>query len=403
MGRRNRRGKKQTGSATRPPASVQRPQPAHPNRMPELPIIEDPLGAMAPAASDPPSSELDSEHRYSIVLLGALFIFGAALIEQSGAAESRLLAETGRFWVRIATDLLKEFGVALVIAWFMMLTVEKVTRKELLSQHHARLGEIVAHHRKNLREIELNVFRHLLNSILDKTVVDEFLLSMISSHFVRRGLELSYEFDRPPAGVVTRSDHELLRVRVTVQYELHLIAGDYESTPIEHYFESTICEHETFDQFELVEITGCELPPECPPNALLHRYHQYDGIRQGFKVPPVVIKFGVPARVRYRYQVLRRYSDCETYATTVPADGLKVRVAHVDDAVADLAFSLDWNHRIGFDRHRIPLDANTRGSLALNRGFLPNQGFILFWYPSKVLEARNRRAATRNSHPNPVK
>ena len=385
------------GSLAPPPTHVIEPALVAVPAQLDLSTSEEPgrsfTGARLPGSGDDEvTRDFDNLHTIWIAFLGIICLLGVALIEAWGFAEASWLDKRAVFCIKVLLTLFTEFGVALVIAWFMILTVEKITRKELLKQHLDRLKEIADRHRTNLQEIEGDVFKHLLRSILDETVVDEFLLSMIGSRFVRKRLELDYEFERPPVALRERGGHGFLRVKVTVQYELHLIAGEREKTSIEHYFESTICEDETFDRMESLIIAGCEVPGECPTNELLLRHKKSDGIRQGFEIPVVWLKYGVPARIEYSYQVLRRYSDCEAYVTTAPADGLKVRIAHIDDEVKGLSFSLDWNHRIGFDRNRDPMAAKNR-CLFIDRAFLPNQGFVLFWYPEVVREAVRRRSA----------
>jgi hypothetical protein len=343
----------------------------------------------------PPSSgRVGLGERFTNWLFGIswpfLAMLGVILIVGNAAWEAHHHGRVGEaFWANVCNIVfttLAELGIALIVFSLVSITIERFARERSEEEHKQRMTGITDTHKQNLLEIEKHVFKHILKFVMDDKVVDEYLISMTNSFVVRKGLELRYEFASVSNPDVPGPKEDLLAVTVTVQYELHLMAGDFDKIPLHHYFENVLCRDGSFDRMLDFSAAGCDLPREFHERGW-RSFLDNDGIRRGIKIPEVIIRYGTPARIKYRYRVLRRYSDSETYVTTLPADGLKVTVVTVDPKIPRLKFLPDAAHRRYFKWDEEPSDAQSQTLIGSIRcGFLPHQGFMLFWCPQHLVD-----------------
>ena len=98
---------------------------------------------------------------------------------------------------------------------------------------------------------------------------------------------------------------------------------------------------------------------------------------------PVPIEPERYLKISFTHKSVRRIADSDLYVTQLPAIGMKIEV-FVDQGLENLEFQADTAHRKQPDQVK---DGPRMKAWEISAPFLPNQGYVLFWAPSRVLES----------------
>jgi hypothetical protein len=340
--------------------------------------------------------ESAEERRESVVGLARVFLLlcafaGAILLFWSlwSRVDYEVKAGTAKpDHVPIVYQVLEELGIAMIIAGTIGFCVDLGIKKREDRRHN-----------RHLSEIKRNVFHHLLAVQVDAAIVDKFI-EALRLPLMRFDLTLRYHFvGIPPARVEPGSAGAipvdlLLLSELTVTYRLKNIGREPNQAAVKHYFETLLPESKEhgcgFTSFEISQggKTIISLDSENKTATKPLQVRDAGGFVSGYEVPAEKLTLGVneEAEVAYVYKALRRWSDSETWLSSLPADGLSVELSF-DSSVKDrLVFHLDSS------RSEPPklVSQSEYGELwKIDRGILPGHGVLVCWKPR---EAAARRA-----------
>ena len=291
--------------------------------------------------------------------------------EQQEDLAKKLEQQQTTFILRLSTVLVLEFGIALLVAYFVAMTVEKLARTRAAEEnqawreiaekeHQERVDELMNRHHNSVAVIQNNVFDHLFRRVIPDSLLVELRAGVFNSQFVRENQSLEYEFT-PLDGQAGTSDpgSRLLLMRATVTYDLANIASEKESLNLSHYFEDFISVVGRKGSFIVFKITECDTIIDLKADQLRSPPGSYiapsgtrycitsDGVRRGVEVANVTVSRRQRAHVSYTYETVRRYCDSETYFVTQPVkDGISIRAVLDSSVSQDIAFWPDTAHRL---------------------------------------------------------
>jgi hypothetical protein len=289
--------------------------------------------------------------------------------------------------VRVSQYTLNELGIALVISCVVGLSIDWSARRRDERQHE-----------QHRQDIETDVFKAVFGFGIHKDVLTEFRETVLVIPFMREKMTLSYKFDPVEDNFTvadsgsTLTSKDLLRVRVTVSYQLRNMSKTERTVPFRHYFENVLHLEDEDSTFVALQTEGARNDIALDGEKIQKRLTRegvrtvliLDDLRVDPKVPPVSI--------RYTYMTVRRRRDAEIWVSTMAADGFTIQ-AVVDKEFANLEFCPDASHRLDPSPEG---NAKVEGSVyrwEIRSGVLPSQGVILYWRPAAPRTAQSRSDA----------
>ena len=281
-------------------------------------------------------------------------------------------------------SVLYEIGIALLVFAFVSITVERFARAQIVREFETLIEKSTLKHEADVGEIKLNVFQHLFGRVIGEDVVKHLMETVFAQNWFRRNLRIEYNF-RPCSG-----DAEHLILKADVSYVLHNLFNQPKEYEFLQYYENFI-EHRHSgnliffeirdDKKPIVRLTKTDLNKNNPP---VFR----EGIRHGLQLVQTV-SCDRPLKVQFVYETIRRRCDCEIFVTSIPADGIEVRVNDPSDSTD---FYPDSAHTLEPVPDSIPPDG-TPTHWHIQCPLLPGQGFVLYWKPRAATNAMQQVTA----------
>ena len=256
-----------------------------------------------------------------------------------------------------------EMGTAMVIAIIIVVTVERVTRK----QHKLAADKLI-------HNINDNLFHAVYDRYIPDVVFAEVDKCLLQSDVYRTNYEVYYSITNWEKDEDDKRDHcSHVKCNTVTKYTLENIT----CSDIEHVvmvgFELPI-DSAWHDDVKVlkVSIDGEYLSEE----AVKTHSDSSDGIQLIFRYPKRIPKGG-KANIRIEAQLVKRHTDMEVWASTIPSDGLKLMVSTPDQ---DIDLCAHANHSENLD---LIMTDNGIKTWELKYGILPHQS-VSFWWSKKV-------------------
>lgn len=328
-----------------------------------------------------------------------------------------LLIADSDFFPHRLQHLANEAGTAFFIAAIIGIAVERYIRHREQEERSKQLEADRQKHRVELEEIQKDIFRHLFGLTIPQLIVEELYQTLFKIKFMRKQLELVYEFSCAPQEALpvderteTTSQDELLKVSLTVSYILKNMSKDSDDPKIRHYFENVLTlDHDRYSQFtaltlgpigheRVVPLNDPKYTERKDKKKIVHYkindkqeitiVFSQEHIRHKMYIYDLTVPPESAFSVRYTYETLRRRRDAELWVSTVAAEGLSIEAAITDDRLGDLEFHPDASHGQKPDPHYNEQRSDSRVlHWTITRGVLPYQGVILHWKPKDKQKA----------------
>lgn len=249
--------------------------------------------------------------------------------------------------------LAKEVGFALIVAIFLVFTIEKFTREH----HQAAADELMEKTHKNL-------FHAIYKRYIPERVFEEVEKSLMESDVVRSRHELDYTIE-------ARADRpDLVTCTAQTSYELSSVVDAPVTHKIVVRLELPIEEH--FHQ-------ECSIDELRIGNAVLNahilaRYIVRDAEHCTLSYPMEMTPRGV-YQISTRSRLVKKTTDMEVWASRIPSDGLKLTVSTPSKSLEVCASA---NHSQKLEER---LNNGVTKKWDLPFGIFPYQSIIFWWKP----------------------
>ncbi len=284
-----------------------------------------------------------------------------------------------------------------MVASFVTITVERFALGHMVKKHRELLAELrleqaehvrhtVEKHREHVKEIKQSVFYGVLeyaisaDDDISNDVVEHFRTKVFGQTWYRTDLTLTFDFDSLPEG-------EIL-VTHTWDYKLHNKAREPRPIAIAHYFENVPPSgRDAITHFELRQNGKTICYHSLASTQSIEPYEKKAvcssvGIRNCIESESIDVPAAGHVEVTFVYQTVNRISDCDSFFTTILANGIKV-VVNLIDKNLQLFFEPDSAHPTQPEKKKS--QSRTTYEWYIKEPLLPGHGFVLYWYPKDRL------------------
>lgn len=273
--------------------------------------------------------------------------------------------------------LLKEAGMAGLIALFLNLSIEWINRKRHASHQEALLSKLDSKHEETSKKLLLDVNKQLFKTVYERNI-DEHVFDQVEEHLLRaktmrKGFATLFKLTRfvDPA---TNNSTEFVQLECCNDYQL----SNLTDKPIK-----------VFVVKALVDVT-----PKYRQHCKFHRVSIGDDVIEGAELDKMVetvdgrnfillkIEREVPPNdsvpVRVEYKKLAPIDYAEIVVTTIPMDGLILEVIDPLECFTVEAVSLHPED----ETLRTPSDQKYLRRWHIEHAILPGQGIVMLWHPN---------------------
>lgn len=251
--------------------------------------------------------------------------------------------------------LLKELGFALIVALFLVGTIEKFTR-----ERHEAAAEAT------MNEINKNLFYAIFKRYIPEKVFEEVEKAVMESNVFRTAHQLNYTIERLADDKVTciaQTSYQLVSVldeardhKIVVSLEMPIELADKELCFIER-----------------LEVGGVVLER----NDL--RQYVTNSDQHITVTYPYRIEGRATVRVSTHSRLVKKMTDVELWASRIPSDGLELTVSTPD---RNLKVCAHANH----SEKLMQVMANgSTSKWTLQHGIFPYQSIMFWWMPKESL------------------
>lgn len=286
-----------------------------------------------------------------IVCLIVAIAFAHALHSYRDAGGASEIISVGA----VASEFIKEFGFALVIAYVISATIEKKARWEynnLVNEKSTKMNR--------------NVFEAIYNTRIPNRVFSEVESAIIKVPFLRENFRVRYEFTRI-------HEENALRCNASISYNIINLSGDRQTFDLKINLEKPF--HNKF--LDLVKVTSVCVGPHTFTDQDIATAYDAAQDTESFVKYKHRVKMDPNQRIHVnaKYVMIKALSDTEVWRCIVPTDGIDLAVVMPKDLA----------HVYATAAHRNELaqthggEGNQMHEWELRDVVLPHQGFVLWW------------------------
>lgn len=268
-------------------------------------------------------------------LVGVVFLLVAYFVTKDG------------FWYFLT----KELGFALIVAVFLVGTIERFTR-----ERHEAAAEAT------MNEINRNIFYAVFRRYIPEKVFEEVEKAVMESNVVRSKHELNYTIEEVADGQVqclAQTSYELTSVvdaPITHDVIVRLELPVDDERKNECYVEKIVVSGQSYDRQQLKDYVT------------VTREHAVVKL-------PVQILGRATIRVSTHSRLLKQSTDVEVWASRIPSDGLELTVSTPSK---ELMVHASANHS---EQLSTVIDNDVTKKWALPHGIFPYQSIMFWWKP----------------------
>jgi hypothetical protein len=330
------------------------------------------LDASAPSAFDTPIVAKPHLFPWLLFCVALVILFIINGIEYTQKYESTV------FSLKSLITILKEVAFALIIAWAVSISIERISKSEITREITENVRTIKTEAAKQSAAIQDSVFRAMLKRNLPDRLVEE-IKYVFENRFLRHNNTLTYLFSEAMLsefGNVAK-DFRVLRMKYNNSYTVENVSHDTEDYPVE-----ILLEKPPFiridDYFKAgsknfsLKIDGKDVPAEALKMA--DDLAPDDPNFKRFRYIISNVKPGNRHRVDVAIESFKQMADTEVFRTLAPTDGLTLVVKLPTGFVCQA----DALHRVDLE----PISKLSTDGLfqwKLDAALIPNQG-IMFWW-----------------------
>lgn len=279
------------------------------------------------------------------------------------------------FKENLFTFILKEAGMAGLIALFLNISIEWVARRKHEHQTASLLGQLESKHeetsRKLLRDVNQQLFKTVYQRDVDPVVFRQVEKHLLNANFMRRDFVVSFKlkrFDDP----VTDKKTGLVLINYTNDYKLHNLTDRSVKGVVAIAKVDVTPAFREHCKFTRVSIGGVEIPEQELADCVVpveDRNMIFLKIHREIDANDFVA-------VRVEYQKLAPDNYSEVIVTTMAMDRLAIDVSDPEECFTIDAVSLHPE-----DEKRVtPPTQKHLLKWTIEAPILPGQGLVMFWH-----------------------
>ncbi|MES2973191.1 MAG: hypothetical protein V4757_06260 [Pseudomonadota bacterium] len=275
--------------------------------------------------------------------------------------------------------LLKDAGIAGLVALFLNLTIEWVNRKKHADHQQSLLTALETKHeessKKLLEDVNKQLFRTVYKRNIDPAVFNQVEKHLLLADVMRRDFRASFKLKKfmdPDSGGPT----EFAELDVIYDFRVFNLTDKPVTCPVAKALVDVTPKYREFCRFKRITVGG-----EVFENDLLAKYvddvpdRNFIVLLLPKAIPP---NDSIPVRIEYKKLAPLDYS--ELVVTTLPMDGLTIEVSDPHEMFTVEAISLHPED----ERRDTPLDQKHLARWSMDQAFLPGQGMVMMWHPTEV-------------------
>jgi len=272
----------------------------------------------------------------------------------------------------MAKQILRDVGIAMIVAAIIIFTIEQRSKDEL--------NRMVGRFLKRTHE---NLFQTILGVEFPKPMFDFVRDRLMKEPVFRTEAEVHYTILPVSENVGPRWAIPTVLVEYSFSYKIKNLSDRDQTHPIRFFVEEPLDNNAKIDkQFPYLEIDGAEIPDADIRHAD-KEWKDRPGLRRfehHLKMAPKEESF-----IRLRHRMSKLIVDTECWRTLHPADSLRFSITHP----VELSVGVDAMHP---DELTTIQDNESSFVGMIARPLFPANGFLFWWHP---------RAASKNAEIDP--